>query len=121
MGRRSRPDRKSTRLNSSHSSNSYAVFCLKKKKSKVFGNVGRGTPYTTACGLLKQPDKHKATSGERSGPAGRGVNEFSPCLSPFARNLAPYGDQDVSPRHYRRNRFKHLREPVLPSLRGRNP
>src|SRR5438309_10969140 len=26
-----RPDRKSTRLNSSHSSISYAVFCLKKK------------------------------------------------------------------------------------------
>src|SRR5689334_23950641 len=29
-----RPDRKSTRLNSSHSSISYAVFCLKKKKKK---------------------------------------------------------------------------------------
>src|SRR5689334_13750503 len=28
------PDRKSTRLNSSHSSISYAVFCLKKKKKK---------------------------------------------------------------------------------------
>src|SRR6267143_1842925 len=28
-----RTDRKSTRLNSSHSSISYAVFCLKKKKS----------------------------------------------------------------------------------------
>src|SRR6266568_7836457 len=28
-----RPDRKSTRLNSSHSSISYAVFCLKKKKN----------------------------------------------------------------------------------------
>src|SRR5438309_9797174 len=28
----SRQDRKSTRLNSSHSSISYAVFCLKKKK-----------------------------------------------------------------------------------------
>src|SRR2546430_12614432 len=27
-----RPDRKSTRLNSSHSQISYAVFCLKKKK-----------------------------------------------------------------------------------------
>src|SRR5438309_9084988 len=27
-------DRKSTRLNSSHSSISYAVFCLKKKKNK---------------------------------------------------------------------------------------
>src|SRR5436309_12010555 len=32
--RRSRgPDRKSTRLNSSHVKNSYAVFCLKKKKA----------------------------------------------------------------------------------------
>src|SRR5438309_6464406 len=29
-----KPDRKSTRLNSSHSSISYAVFCLKKKKKK---------------------------------------------------------------------------------------
>src|SRR5699024_12754042 len=28
------PDRKSTRLNSSHVSNSYAVFCLKKKHNK---------------------------------------------------------------------------------------
>src|SRR5690348_17652394 len=28
------PDRKSTRLNSSHPSISYAVFCLKKKKNK---------------------------------------------------------------------------------------
>src|SRR5688572_31334699 len=28
------PDRKSTRLNSSHSQISYAVFCLKKKKNK---------------------------------------------------------------------------------------
>src|SRR5690348_18187426 len=29
------PDRKSTRLNSSHPSISYAVFCLKKKKRQV--------------------------------------------------------------------------------------
>src|SRR5438270_9830801 len=29
-------DRKSTRLNSSHSQISYAVFCLKKKKKKQF-------------------------------------------------------------------------------------
>src|SRR5574337_128530 len=29
-------DRKSTRLNSSHHSISYAVFCLKKKKIKLF-------------------------------------------------------------------------------------
>src|SRR5688572_32291314 len=31
---RERRDRKSTRLNSSHSQISYAVFCLKKKKNK---------------------------------------------------------------------------------------
>src|SRR5437867_7931554 len=32
--RRERADRKSTRLNSSHRTISYAVFCLKKKKKK---------------------------------------------------------------------------------------
>src|SRR5256886_12327363 len=30
------PDRKSTRLNSSHSQISYAVFCLKKKKHQFY-------------------------------------------------------------------------------------
>src|SRR5207245_8853407 len=34
QARGARPDRKSTRLNSSHGSTSYAVFCLKKKKKK---------------------------------------------------------------------------------------
>src|SRR5689334_24135919 len=34
-----RQDRKSTRLNSSHSSISYAVFCLKKKKKKKIENT----------------------------------------------------------------------------------
>src|SRR2546430_3035521 len=33
--RRGREDRKSTRLNPSHSQISYAVFCLKKKKKKT--------------------------------------------------------------------------------------
>src|SRR3712207_7397354 len=32
---RTRPDRKSTRLNSSHANISYAVFCLKKKKKLI--------------------------------------------------------------------------------------
>src|SRR2546430_7083067 len=32
-------DRKSTRLNSSHSQISYAVFCLKKKKNKTHINM----------------------------------------------------------------------------------
>src|SRR2546430_8076468 len=34
-------DRKSTRLNSSHSQISYAVFCLKKKKKKRLTTVSR--------------------------------------------------------------------------------
>src|SRR2546430_11281137 len=33
--RRAKQDRKSTRLNSSHSQISYAVFCLKKKKARL--------------------------------------------------------------------------------------
>src|SRR5258705_2345049 len=44
-----RGDRKSTRLNSSHLSNSYAVFCLKKKKtinSDTFASPYRVTPAT---------------------------------------------------------------------------
>src|SRR2546430_7353923 len=36
---RSARDRKSTRLNSSHSQISYAVFCLKKKKTKKEGDL----------------------------------------------------------------------------------
>src|SRR3712207_7309487 len=32
---RRKPDRKSTRLNSSHANISYAVFCLKKKKNNL--------------------------------------------------------------------------------------
>src|SRR5437764_3303925 len=39
------PDRKSTRLNSSHRCNSYAVFCLKKKTEKALeplDNVEQG-------------------------------------------------------------------------------
>src|SRR5438876_2998831 len=36
------PDRKSTRLNSSHPSTSYAVYCLKKKTSKVLAKYSDG-------------------------------------------------------------------------------
>src|SRR2546427_1385473 len=34
-------DRKSTRLNSSHSQISYAVFCLKKKKRKEYRHISQ--------------------------------------------------------------------------------
>src|SRR5438270_6791281 len=38
-------DRKSTRLNSSHSQISYAVFCLKKKNKKKIKNTHLNTKY----------------------------------------------------------------------------
>src|SRR2546430_9399600 len=40
-------DRKSTRLNSSHSQISYAVFCLKKKKKKSIDNRSRRVTHKT--------------------------------------------------------------------------
>src|SRR2546430_7883003 len=47
-------DRKSTRLNSSHSQISYAVFCLKKKKLQRAVNIGfsGGEEMRNACILL---------------------------------------------------------------------
>src|SRR5256886_13280345 len=42
-------DRKSTRLNSSHSQISYAVFCLKKKKTVLHANTARLCGF---CGSL---------------------------------------------------------------------
>src|SRR2546430_8647728 len=45
-------DRKSTRLNSSHSQISYAVFCLKKKK--------------TAADEYDQSDRHSSTPDDQS-------------------------------------------------------
>src|SRR2546427_9389334 len=39
---RQRTDRKSTRLNSSHSQISYAVFCLKKKKKEIMSRSSSG-------------------------------------------------------------------------------
>src|SRR5207248_8879285 len=52
-------DRKSTRLNSSHRTISYAVFCLKKKKKKQ-KRVTAQNPSTTT-----QPRQHVATEVPR--------------------------------------------------------
>src|SRR5258708_12804989 len=41
------PDRKSTRLNSSHQIISYAVFCLKKKKKLINQDLEQNDFYTT--------------------------------------------------------------------------
>src|SRR5207245_11151249 len=45
-------DRKSTRLNSSHGSISYAVFCLKKKKNKTKNTAPRKTRAIKVSDLL---------------------------------------------------------------------
>src|SRR6185295_4224792 len=42
-----RGDRKSTRLNSSHANISYAVFCLKKKKTVEHRDIGSSTTSDT--------------------------------------------------------------------------
>src|SRR5438445_2988039 len=42
-------DRKSTRLNSSHANISYAVFCLKKKKTERKNRTTRLTRHTAAA------------------------------------------------------------------------
>src|SRR2546426_9166326 len=44
-------DRKSTRLNSSHLVISYAVFCLKKKKTNTVSNMGHPSPWPTLTHL----------------------------------------------------------------------
>src|SRR3989475_8294155 len=68
-------DRKSTRLNSSHSQISYAVFCLKKKKKK--DNTGR---HSSATGSKRTPTRqarrridatHPATYSTTKGPGAR--------------------------------------------------
>src|SRR2546430_12148466 len=46
-------DRKSTRLNSSHSQISYAVFCLKKKKKSIL--TGTDLQYINSCTLTTPP------------------------------------------------------------------
>src|SRR5438445_10130553 len=59
-------DRKSTRLNSSHANISYAVFCLKKKKSNHHGHLH--SPHDEAQGSVVRPpdggpDAHSVTAG----------------------------------------------------------
>src|SRR5438034_4839770 len=49
-------DRKSTRLNSSHTVISYAVFCLKKKKEQKNGNKNPNSPQSQDNNLVwRQP------------------------------------------------------------------
>src|SRR5438876_3010697 len=53
--RRVLQDRKSTRLNSSHPSISYAVFCLKKKKKQLLYPCSKHDTSRPACATSSEP------------------------------------------------------------------
>src|SRR2546426_1238096 len=58
------PDRKSTRLNSSHLVISYAVFCLKKKKKQQTHNLGGGgiqAPHRSRTADLARKARYRST------------------------------------------------------------
>src|SRR5438094_4636692 len=57
----SRPDRKSTRLNSSHRTISYAVFCLKKKKKKIDTDQKTERNVTSYTQMIHQEIHRSAT------------------------------------------------------------
>src|SRR2546430_10985578 len=83
-------DRKSTRLNSSHSQISYAVFCLKKKKHRAVVNVNdilkshfRAAVQSTAVPLTRRPPRSPArppSSVPHPSPAPQ-AEDHSPALS----------------------------------------
>src|SRR5437867_9243186 len=56
---RHRGDRKSTRLNSSHRTISYAVFCLKKKKTTVKYKAQQNTTSHNVKQHTPKPSAHK--------------------------------------------------------------
>src|SRR2546430_8688641 len=71
-------DRKSTRLNSSHSQISYAVFCLKKKKKQknralqkiqqemCVSTTVTGNPFSNRDAIEHEPACHHESSGRSS-------------------------------------------------------
>src|SRR5437762_4837250 len=70
--RTNRPDRKSTRLNSSHRCISYVVFCLKKKNSLSGTNR-----FVTNCNYLNAELKTSILSRDFQSVLG----SFDPCVS----------------------------------------
>src|SRR3954462_1256961 len=68
---RNAEDRKSTRLNSSHTIISYAVFCLKKKKDVITLRVERDDRRGTGCGecvLVRQYSLYLSACSSAASP-----------------------------------------------------
>src|SRR5205085_982140 len=72
-------DRKSTRLNSSHSQISYAVFCLKKKNRNLIGGGSAGANLCVAT-LLRLRARHDACGAVSGATLSFGVYDFSRSL-----------------------------------------
>src|SRR5256886_10155241 len=79
-------DRKSTRLNSSHSQISYAVFCLKKKKTITSRSCLEVVAYSQWL-LLSQT----ASMAERSSHIQPSVRSAVVCCSPCRTGIAVFG------------------------------
>src|SRR3954449_9545897 len=95
-------DRKSTRLNSSHTLISYAVFCLKKKKAAP--NYHRH--HTREPEAPTQPARHASAVPElshlylRLGPRSRGAHALTfACFfkEPVAGGIYPFSQHDPLP------------------------
>src|SRR5207245_4503747 len=67
------PDRKSTRLNSSHGSISYAVFCLKKKKTNKSADALGATELMSGHGDQVRHREHAGEDEHRPRLKGEGV------------------------------------------------
>src|SRR5688572_32125653 len=85
IGHTDLPDRKSTRLNSSHSQISYAVFCLKKKKHNE-----------------KNPPRHSITEKPSN------THPCLRCTTPSAITPTPQEKYTTSPTIRTTSRLQHL-------------
>src|SRR3989440_4739199 len=87
----SRPDRKSTRLNSSHDQISYAVFCLKKKKmSKIHLHTGAQPRATYGPADSESRDyiaRQHFAKGEAAQLRLYGQKESDPALETYQRPI----------------------------------
>src|SRR6266567_2749924 len=76
-GRRARPkDRKSTRLNSSHSQISYAVFCLNKKKSDIGPAITAPLPPNRMMTMMKSAMSEPAPTASTGATCSHGKGSF---------------------------------------------
>src|SRR2546430_13272615 len=80
-------DRKSTRLNSSHSQISYAVFCLKKNKKQELGNQIQGT--------VKAATHHDSDSPHANVSTGRPATERAAANISSSRDYIHGRDDDL--------------------------